>query len=518
MQNQQRFEFQNQNQNSNLNSNYLPYKQMESSFSLENNTSNQFQNEKKLTLSQSVQNDLSYNQLHEIQQQNFLQMRNSFQRDYINLPFSQSFQSTQNSNLNINNINEQKNNTDQCQRNQQKQAQFHQQQYKQIQCNQQETSNNNHFSQLFQQEIQQFELHKKSSQLNKDFENTNTVQQQQQIQMPKQNQQININSQQFAPILNSSNQQQEQINYNIQQKQDNLDNLRYHKYINNIEHENENKSNQNTQNQFKTKHNTNKMNCQTQNNQIKIKKEDQSQEFHSQEQKYPKKQKYKKKQKSQNSLPKIKFEQKSHSCTKNQTNLERKKIKKQKLSKKKIIQKLNAPLLNQYSSASLPSQTFSLNQLQSLQYQQQVIQDTQSNVEKGELMKVKKNIWKNFSRLILSYINENSQQLKNALNKQFSEKETNEFFTSFKYSIKKLKISNKIQFLKLFFPAEKQLNQKSNHHSIVNKKFLRIISYHFIKSELLQSCLGHSRIQNWPIFFSQRHEILNILKMYVTYK
>ncbi|KRX02938.1 hypothetical protein PPERSA_09060 [Pseudocohnilembus persalinus] len=149
------------------------------------------------------------------------------------------------------------------------------------------------------------------------------------------------------------------------------------------------------------------------------------------------------------------------------------------------------------------------------QKQKQGGKKRQTDQQKKIVQKVKKNLFRNFSRQFFDYLIDNWSNISNKLKKVLSSKQ----YTSFTHHLnqqQQKQIVTKQNFHKIFFPYKnKFVRQKAEENTNdsqtnLNKKIMRAIAFQFIKTEFLQTCLT-SRISNWPIFYEQRYSIISLL-------
>ncbi|KRW98818.1 hypothetical protein PPERSA_10589 [Pseudocohnilembus persalinus] len=135
-----------------------------------------------------------------------------------------------------------------------------------------------------------------------------------------------------------------------------------------------------------------------------------------------------------------------------------------------------------------------------------------------EIQKIKKNFWKNLSRHFFYHLKHASVIIrKEVLEERFNlNKQQCEKFAK-KYGTGKLKMNNKEEFLSLLFPVaisskqqliqQQQQNQQNCQETQLFKKILRILLLRFMRRDMFQHSTQVSRIQNWYLFFIQRHTL-----------
>ncbi|KRX01773.1 hypothetical protein PPERSA_00146 [Pseudocohnilembus persalinus] len=138
---------------------------------------------------------------------------------------------------------------------------------------------------------------------------------------------------------------------------------------------------------------------------------------------------------------------------------------------------------------------------------------------KKQIKITRKNLWKNIGRQFFQHLQRDKIGVQTVLNK-FGVKDSQGFLKL--YTPKKMKIMNKEQFLKFFYPnipfdlQEKLILEKSksgknlseSEEEFLHKKILRILVYKFVNEQLFQHCTQESRIRNWSCFLSQKYYFL----------
>ncbi|KRX00587.1 hypothetical protein PPERSA_12806 [Pseudocohnilembus persalinus] len=129
-----------------------------------------------------------------------------------------------------------------------------------------------------------------------------------------------------------------------------------------------------------------------------------------------------------------------------------------------------------------------------------------TNYEKELYIKIKKNMFKNITHQIMTYIETNKKELSEFLVK--SGINPKRFFK--RYKARNYRVTNQEQFVALFSHKNYKVNVE---RAESEKKALRIIAFKFLRTELLQYCLHMSRIVHFGIFIRVRHRILKLLQI-----